>query len=159
MKLRQFFLTPLAGILCFLMSNNNSMAGEAAEYRRYDQRVADLLARMTLAEKVGQMTQINGAGGKIPDELREAIESGEIGSILNEVDVGTVNELQRIATEDSRLGIPLLMGRDVIHGFRTVLPIPLGQAATWNPELVARGSRVAALEAVFCGPAFVHGIA
>lgn len=114
-------------------------------------QIDGLLTRMTVAEKIGQMTQVNGAGGKIPDSLHEAVKAGEIGSILNEVDVETVNELQRIAVVESRLGIPLLIGRDVIHGFKTILPIPLGQAATFNPELVRKGARVAALEAATAG--------
>jgi beta-glucosidase len=116
-----------------------------------DARVSALLAKMTVAEKIGQMSQLNGADGKITDGLREVIRRGRVGSILNEVDVGVVNELQRIAVEQSRLGIPLLMGRDVIHGFSTVLPIPLGLAATFNPELVRRGARMAALEAAAAG--------
>ena len=66
-------------------------------------------------------------------------------------DESTVNELQRIAIEESRLGIPLLVGRDVIHGFKTVMPIPLGQAATWNPAIVRQGARVAAYEAAKSG--------
>jgi beta-glucosidase len=106
---------------------------------------------MTTAEKIGQMSQVQAAVGQIPDELRASLTAGWIGSILNEVDVDVVNELQRIAVEESRLGIPLLMGRDVIHGFKTVLPIPLGQAATWNPDLVRRGARMAALEAAASG--------
>jgi beta-glucosidase len=114
-------------------------------------RVSALLGKMTVAEKIGQMSQLNGADGEIPDGLREAIRRGRVGSILNEVDVGVVNEMQRIAVEESRLGIPLLIGRDVIHGFRTVLPIPLGLAATFNPELVRRGARMAALEAAAAG--------
>ena len=97
------------------------------------------------------MSLINGAAGEIPDDLRETIRRGRVGSILNEVDVDVVNEMQRIAVEESRLGIPLLMGRDVIHGFRTVLPIPLGLAATFDPELVRRGARMAALEASASG--------
>jgi beta-glucosidase len=126
-------------------------ASRAAELSRFDEPVRALLERMTLGEKIGQMAQVNGAGGAVPAELRAALQAGKIGSILNEVDVDTVNELQRIAVEESRLGIPLLMGRDVIHGFKTVLPIPLGQAATWNPGLVERGARVAALEAASAG--------
>ena len=63
--------------------------------------------------------------------------------MLNEVNVDTVNEIQRIAIEESRLGIPLMIGRDVIHGFKTVFPIPLGQAASWNPDIVKEGARVA----------------
>ena len=116
-----------------------------------DRRVADLMARMTLTEKIGQMAQVNAFGGGIPVAAQEALTAGRIGSILNEVNVNIVNEMQRIAVEESRLGIPLMIGRDVIHGFKTVLPIPLGQAATWNPELVRKGARMSALEAASTG--------
>lgn len=116
-----------------------------------DHRVAELLAQMTLEEKVGQLALIQGAGGHVSDHLRDAVREGRIGSILNEVQVGTVNELQRIAVAESRLGIPLLVGRDVIHGFKSVFPIPLGQAASWNPGLIQRGARIAALEAAAAG--------
>ncbi len=116
-----------------------------------EQRVAGLLGQMTLAEKIGQMSQLNAGDGYAPDYLGDGLRAGRIGSVLNVVDVDVVNELQRIAVEESRLGIPLMVGRDVIHGFKTVMPIPLGQAATWNPELVKEGARVAALEAATAG--------
>jgi len=116
-----------------------------------EERVLALLAQMTLAEKVGQMSQVNVSEGYAPDYLGEGLRAGRIGSVLNIVDVDVVNELQRIAVEESRLGIPLMVGRDVIHGFKTVMPIPLGQAATWNPDLVRDGARVAALEAATAG--------
>lgn len=116
-----------------------------------EQRIDELIEEMTLAEKVGQMSQVNAAGGWIPDDFREALQAGLIGSVLNEVDVGTVNELQRVATQESRLGIPLLIGRDVIHGFKTVFPIPLGQAASWNPDVVRDGARISAHEAATAG--------
>jgi beta-glucosidase len=135
----------------FLMLTHTEVAMPAAGLSRFDDEVHALLRRMTLEEKIGQMSQVQAAGGHIPDELRSAVAAGRIGSILNEVDVGVVNELQRIAVEDSRLGIPLMMGRDVIHGFKTILPIPLGQAATFNPELVQKGARMAALEAASTG--------
>jgi beta-glucosidase len=123
----------------------------AATNADVEARVSALLEKMTLAEKIGQMSQINGAAGRLPDDLRETIRRGRIGSILNEVEVGVVNEMQRIAVQEGRLGIPLLFGRDVLHGFRTVLPIPLGLAATFNPALVRRGARMAALEAAAVG--------
>ena len=116
-----------------------------------DSRVEELLAKMTIEEKIGQMAQINGFNGDVPNELKENIKAGRIGSILNEVNVKTVNEIQRIAIEESRLGIPLLIGRDVVHGFKTAFPIPLGLAATWNPEIVKKGSEVAAAEASSSG--------
>ena len=114
-------------------------------------RAADLLAQMTLEEKIGQMSQVNGDSGYIQDDLANALRAGRVGAIINEVDVDVVNELQRIAVEESRLGIPLLCGRDVIHGFKTVLPIPLGQAATWNPDIIEEGAKVAASEAASVG--------
>lgn len=116
-----------------------------------DARVAALLADMSLAEKIGQMSQLNAGEGYAPHYLADGLRAGRIGSVLNVVDVDAVNELQRIAVEESRLGIPLLVGRDVIHGFKTIMPIPLGQAATWNPDIVAEGARIAALEAARCG--------
>ena len=106
---------------------------------------------MTLEEKIGQLCLLNGAGGHVPDHLRHEIAAGRVGAVLNEVDLGTVRELQRIAVEESPSGIPLLIGRDVIHGFHTVFPLPLGQAASWDPELVERCARIAAAEAAATG--------
>jgi len=116
-----------------------------------DQKVADLLSQMGLDEKIGQMSQLQSGGGHVPDHLADAIRRGQVGSVINEIDVDTVNALQHIAVEESRLGIPLLIGRDVIHGFKTIFPIPLGQAASWNPELVEAAARVSAAEAARCG--------
>ncbi|MGB5627433.1 MAG: glycoside hydrolase family 3 N-terminal domain-containing protein, partial [Woeseiaceae bacterium] len=113
--------------------------------------MAALLGEMTLAEKIGQMSQRNASDDDITENLRDSIEAGRVGSVINQVDVDTVNELQRIAVRQSRLGIPLMVGRDVIHGFKTVMPIPLGQAATWNPALVEQGASIAALEAATVG--------
>lgn len=110
-------------------------------------RIGKLLSRMTMAEKIGQMSQVNSdkAG------LQQAIIDGRVGSVLNEVDVEKSNHLQKLAVEESRLGIPLLIGRDVIHGFKTVFPIPLGQAASWNPAMLAEAARIGALEAASAG--------
>ena len=110
-----------------------------------EQRVEKLLSQMTLAEKIGQMNQVS-AGGGVTD-YADALRKGQIGSILNEVDPVKINEFQRICVEESRLGIPLLVARDVIHGFHTIFPIPLGLAATFDPALVEEGARVAAVEA------------
>lgn len=109
--------------------------------------VDTLLDRLSLREKIGQLVQVVGSCGSVSDELREKVASGSVGSVINEVDPGTLTELQRIAREESPQGIPLLIGRDVIHGFKTIQPIPLGQAATWNLSLIADGARMAAVEA------------
>ena len=123
-----------------------STVGTTPEVER---RVERLLAQMTLAEKIGQMNQVSADGGV--ENYAEAVRRGQIGSVLNVVAPAKINELQRIAMEESRLAIPLLVGRDVIHGFHTVFPIPLGLAATFDPALVEEGARVAAVEATAQG--------
>jgi len=127
------------------------MADQINTSMTIEQRANALLQEMTLAEKIGQMCQLNASEGYAPDYLAGDLQSGRVGSVLNVVDVNAVNELQRIAVEESRLGIPLLVGRDVIHGFKTIMPIPLGQAASWNPDIVREGARVSALEAAKIG--------
>jgi beta-glucosidase len=116
-----------------------------------DSRTEELLAKMTLAEKIGQMVQIAHSGDTIPDDLRQKIREGRIGSMLNTIVPEVNREIQRIAVEESRLGIPLIMGRDVIHGYRTIFPIPLAQAATWDPSLAQACAHIAAQEAVSAG--------
>lgn len=109
-----------------------------------EKRVDELLSKMTLEEKIGQMNQLSYF--ETNAELLEQIKKGEIGSLLNIIDPNEVNRIQKTAMENSRLGIPLIIGRDVIHGLKTVFPIPLGQAASFNPQLVEDGARVAATE-------------
>ena len=133
------------------MNANLSNAQVSSSDEMLESRVLELLQKMTLAEKVGQMSQLNAGQGYAPDHLGDRLRQGLIGSVLNVVDVDAVNELQRISVEESRLGIPLMIGRDVIHGFKTVLPIPLGQAASWNPDLIREGAQVAAQEAAGSG--------
>ncbi len=112
-------------------------------------KINSLLTKMTLQEKIGQMNQLNEWNNSA--EMEQTIRSGSVGSFLNIVDAKKSNELQRIAVEETRLGIPLIFARDVIHGFKTIFPIPLGQAATWNPQLAENGARVAAMEASAAG--------
>ena len=103
-------------------------------------RVEALLARMTLAEKVGQLTQYPSSH----DGLAELARRGELGSVLNVHGAAAVNALQRVAVEESRLGVPLLFGLDVIHGFRTIFPVPLASASSFDLELIERAEAVAA---------------
>jgi beta-glucosidase len=112
-----------------------------------EKRIDALLARMTLEEKLGQMSQSTSMQTPLSEELKGQIRSGRWGSFLNAGLPADRAEAQRIAVKESRLGIPLLFGRDVIHGYRTVFPIPLGQAASWNPELIGKAAALAAKEA------------
>ncbi|MGH7950554.1 MAG: beta-glucosidase BglX [Limisphaerales bacterium] len=117
-------------------------------------RVDDLLARMTLEEKIGQLWQ-DQIETNSDVTLADKLKRGEIGSFLDPasliVSPGLRNKTQRIAVEQSRLGIPLIFGNDVIHGFRTIFPIPLAQACAWEPDLFQRTDTIAAREAAAAG--------
>ncbi|MDR3182907.1 MAG: beta-glucosidase BglX [Planctomycetaceae bacterium] len=113
-------------------------------------RVDALLKQMTVDEMIGQLEQLD-SKGLDPAVVAQIKGKSGLGSILNEINPNTVNALQKIAVEESRLHIPLVFARDVIHGFKTVFPIPLGQAAAWNPDIVRQGAKIAALEASSVG--------
>jgi beta-glucosidase len=113
-----------------------------------EKRVEDLLSRMTLDEKIGQLNQRNvWDGPEAYAMFNDQAAAGVIGSVLNIIDPARVDAMQHAAVDKSRLGIPLLFSRDVIHGYNTIMPIPLGQAATFDTEVVKQGARVAAVEA------------
>ena len=111
------------------------------------QRADDLLALMTLDEKVGQMNQLFFFGGQPTESFTQAIRKGQIGSLLFVTDPALINRLQKVAVTESRLKIPLIFGFDVIHGFHTIFPVPIAMAATWDPKTVERSQTVAAKEA------------
>lgn len=129
----------LIGIACLLNATVSY-----AQQGNYEKEINALLSKMTLDEKIGQMNQLSYY--ETNDQLLTQIKKGEIGSLLNIIDPVEVNKVQKTALENSRLGIPLIIGRDVIHGLKTVFPIPLGQAASFDPQLVEAGARVAATE-------------
>jgi beta-glucosidase len=129
--------------------------GEPGHAAAVERRIEALLARMTLAEKLGQLQQSGGdVAGKANPDLFEAARAGRLGSTLGVRGARNANELQRAAVEESRLKIPLIFGFDVIHGYRTIFPIPLGEAASWDPELAERAAHVAAAEARAAGVAW-----
>lgn len=187
MKISKFRL-----VAAFVLSGMFS----TAYAQNIDKRVEDLLSKMTLEEKIGQMNQVSyfgvddkaiaqfsdddmntflirmgvagGQGQKSPTEMTkdekvalikqaavrmldenitQPIKKGQIGSLLNIVDPVMMNKLQETAMKESRLGIPIIVGRDVIHGFKTIFPIPLGQAASFNPQMVENGAHISAVEA------------
>ncbi len=114
-----------------------------------ENKIEALVSQMTLKEKIGQMNQLTGMG--LHADMQNQIKAGNVGSILNETDPKIINELQKIAVTQTRLGIPLVFARDVIHGFKTIFPIPLGQSCSWNPQLVEDAARIAAVEATSTG--------
>lgn len=122
---------------------------------KMDGKVDSLLNEMTLQEKVGQMTlftsDLTTTGPTMRDDYKKLIKQGKVGAIFNAYGSEYTRQLQKMAVENSRLGIPLLFGYDVVHGFRTIFPIPLGEAASWDPELAKQTARVAAREATATG--------
>jgi beta-glucosidase len=144
--MKQFFKNLFIGIISSMILVS---CGSKTESNPVDKKVEDLLSKMTLEEKIGQMEQQTTS--VYSAEMLSRIRQGNIGSILNEVNPETIKALQKAAVEESRLGIPILFARDVIHGFKTIFPVPLGQAASWNPQIVENGGRVAAIEATSVG--------
>ncbi|WP_241244337.1 beta-glucosidase BglX [Flagellimonas marinaquae] len=130
-----------------------------AQRKTISQKVDSLLSLMTLEEKVGQMNQYSGfwdVTGPVPKVGNAAIKyehlkKGWVGSMLNVKGVETVRELQKLAVEESRLGIPLIFGFDVIHGYKTIAPIPLAEAASWDMEAIENSAKIAADEASAVG--------
>ena len=124
-----------------------------------DQKIENLLSQMTLAEKIGQMNQYNGfwnSTGPQPTSgdskiKYDQLKKGLVGSMLNVRGTENVREFQRVAVEESRLGIPLLFGFDVIHGYKTQSPIPLAESASWDIKAIERSARLAAKEASAAG--------
>ena len=117
-----------------------------------ERRVSALLAQMTLQEKLGQLQQLDAEGnGNFRPEHVDMVRKGLLGSTLGVRNEGRPNKIQRIAVEESRLKIPLLFGFDTIHGYRTIFPIPLGEAATWDPSLAERSASIAAKESYAAG--------
>ena len=146
MKLMKIFS---ACLLLLPLASCGKQTAETKQDAAIEKKVEAILTKMTLEEKIGQMNQISSYGNI--EDMRALIKKGEVGSILNEVDPIRINALQHVAMEESRLGIPLLMARDVIHGFKTIFPIPLGQAASFDPQVAHDGARVAAVEASSVG--------
>lgn len=132
--------TLLRLLLVTLVLNGCSSTKQTEE----DKFVSNLLSKMTIEEKIGQMNQVH--FNQSIDSLKDRVRKGELGSMIN-IDPSIINEIQKVAMEESRLGIPLIIGRDVVHGYKTIFPIPLGQAASFNPLIVEDGARVAATEA------------
>lgn len=123
-----------------------------AQKRKMDKVIDDLMSRMTLEEKLGQLNlpvagDIVTGGPAAASNLAGKIKAGEVGGLFNMKGVDKMRELQRVAVEESRLGIPVIFGMDVIHGYETIFPIPLALSCSWDMDAIERSARVAAVEA------------
>lgn len=123
----------------------------------YDDKIDALMQKMTLEEKLGQLTQyssrkmLTGVANPADIKLLDEVRSGRVGSFLNIATTERIKEVQRIAVEESRLGIPLVFAMDVIHGYRTIFPVPLAEAASWDETAVELSAHIAATEAAATG--------
>jgi beta-glucosidase len=148
-KISGFFVC-FAIFVCFIFSLQSSVTSQSDEDN--ERKIGALLAQMTLEEKLGQLQQLDGhADGRYREEHVDLIRNGRLGSTLNVRGAARTNELQRIAMERSRLKIPVLFAFDVIHGYRTVFPVPLGVASSWDPAAAERSASVAAAESAAAG--------
>lgn len=142
-----------------ILSCTNATSKSASESLGIDKKVDSILAIMTLEEKIGQMNQYNGfwdVTGPTPKDgdaakKYEHLRKGYVGSMLNVTGVKDVRAVQKIAVEETRLGIPLIIGFDVIHGYKTLSPIPLAEAASWDLNAIKKSAEIAALESSAAG--------
>lgn len=154
-KILQF--TGLIAVIFMInaFSLNDNLQNRPKPPKSIDERVDSVLALMTLEEKIGQMNLFTSdwdvTGPTLRATYKDDIKSGRVGAIFNAHTAAYNRELQRIAVEQTRLGIPLLFGYDVIHGYKTIFPIPLGEAASWDLAAMEKSARVAAEEATAAG--------
>ncbi|HJW17807.1 MAG TPA: beta-glucosidase BglX [Flavisolibacter sp.] len=140
-----------AGMLLLATYNGNSQVKSTAGDAKMSTFVKNLMSKMTLDEKLGQLN-LPGAGDittgqASSSDIAGKIKAGKVGGLFNIKGVEKIREVQRVAVEDSRLKIPLIFGMDVIHGYQTAFPIPLGLACTWNMQAIEKSARIAATEA------------
>ncbi|WP_282030147.1 beta-glucosidase BglX [Winogradskyella eximia] len=146
------YFTLIIGALTVLSCNTNDKKTTASKSDNpYEEKVDSIISLMTLDEKLGQLNlpatgPITTGSSKSTDVVSK-IEEGKIGGLFNIKDIKNIYEVQKIAVEKSRLGIPLIFGMDVIHGFKTTFPIPLGLSASWDMEMIEKTAQIAASEA------------
>lgn len=152
--------TNIALAAMLLFSSSVSLAEKKKPLPPMHQFVSELMQRMTTEEKIGQLNLLPGGdlttGAVMNSPLAEKVEAGQLGAILNVKGVEKIKNLQEIAVKKTRLGIPLIFGQDVIHGYQTVFPLPLAQACSWDIPLIEQAAQVAAAEATASGINWVY---
>lgn len=145
----KFILISVIGLLFFLGGCNNPQEDKGTS--DIDQKVDSLLAIMTLEEKIGQLNLPSAGdvstGISTNKGIAKQIKEGKVGGLFNINGLDKIRAVQKVAVEESRLGIPLIIAKDVIHGYKTTFPIPIGLSASWDMELIEKSARIAAQEA------------
>ncbi|MDR2562720.1 MAG: beta-glucosidase BglX [Prevotellaceae bacterium] len=139
---------------CLIFNSISCTSEYSSDNADMDRFISDLINRMTLEEKIGQLHLISGTDAISGEDLTsnqskilQEIKNGKIGALINAKGVKKIRNLQKIAVEESRLKIPLLFGMDFLHGYETIFPIPLGMAASWNMDIIKEAAHIAAVEA------------
>jgi len=151
--MRKLLATLCCSSLLFSCSNVQNKGGSSdAEMDRF---INDLMSKMTLEEKIGQLNLPSSGdittGQAKSSNIAEKIKLGQVGGLFNIKGVDKIRDVQRVAVEESRLGIPLIFAMDVIHGYETAFPIPLGLSCTWNMDAIKKSAQVAAQESTADG--------
>ena len=158
MKLKR--ITPLIFCFCLTILSGCTKKSDTAD-SEMDRFIDDLLSRMTLEEKIGQTVLYTSGydvitGPTVDPDYKEYLKKGMVGGIFNAVGADYTRSLQKIAVEETRLGIPLIFGYDVIHGQRTIFPIPLAESCSWDLEAMERSAKIAASEATAEGVNWIY---
>lgn len=153
--MKRFSICILACALTLPIMTAFSPVSDKSEEEK-GQFIEELLSKMTLEEKIGQLNLMSAPGDVVTgpqkgENLTNDIKSGNLGNVLNAIGIDYIHSLQRVAVEESRLGIPLSFAFDEIHGYRTTFPIPLAESCTWDPELISKCARAGAQEAAADG--------
>ncbi len=153
--LRITLFTRFIAFVSIALLLQSSLSAQKTSVTNIEARVEALLKKMTLDEKIGQLNQApgdisTGTDAK-QDNLLNAIRAGKVSSILSNTNFSTKRQIQEVAVKESRLGIPIIFGFDVIHGYKTIFPIPVAQAASWDLAAIEQGERIAAAEAAADG--------
>ncbi|WP_074409762.1 MULTISPECIES: glycoside hydrolase family 3 N-terminal domain-containing protein [Aquimarina] len=149
--MKKILLIISLGVFCFSCKNKIKSPGLSGQDTQIEHKIDSLMALMTLEEKIGQ-TVLYSSGADVTGPVLdknyvEYLKKGQVGAIFNATGSAYTRKLQKIAVEETRLGIPLLFGYDVIHGYKTIFPIPMGEASSWDLELMEKSARIAAIEA------------
>jgi len=141
--------------LCIVLCALCSASAQGVDHARMNQFVDNLMARMTLQEKIGQLNlPVTGdiiTGTAVSGNVVDQIKAGQVGGLFNMKGVKSIRQLQEVAVKHSRLGIPLIFGMDVIHGYETVFPIPFAMSMSWDMEAIRNSARIASVEATADG--------
>jgi len=150
-KINNGFLLIALITIGILGCQDNSEKNRGLKKSDYDKEIRELMSKMTLDEKIGQLNMLSGdwsvTGPVVRTDFKEDIKAGKVGTMLNAYTAKHARKLMQLSVDSTRLGIPLLLGYDVIHGHRTIFPIPLGESCTWDLELIEKAAHFAAEEA------------